>query len=204
RPGRDDGDRRPRPARPRARPPPARTARGDGDALLPRPASHRGGRDPRHPRRDHEVPAAPRARDAPGGHGRRAARALQRGPGASGMNTRMPLERSIAAWMADEGQAARDDRALDQILRTTAHARPQPRWAALIKEPPMHRNTRVAVGSPTVRLALVAALLVLVLAAGAAAAAAILRTPPDDDWLGFRGGADHAGIALQGPVGRPV
>ena len=112
----------------------------------------------------------------------RAAGSVQRRPGASGMSDTFPLERSIAAWMADEGRAARDDAVLDQILSTTGRSHPQPRWLVLVKEPPMRINSRVAVGSPTRRLVLIAAIVLLALAAGAAVAAQVVRPPLADDW----------------------
>ena len=119
------------------------------------------------------------------------------------MNDHVQLERSIAEWMADEGRAARDDATLDQILSTTGRARPQPRWLVLLKEPPMRLNTRVAVGSPTRWLVLVALVTLLVLAAAAAVAALVMRPPVADDWPSVRGSSARTGVAVSGPVGRP-
>ncbi len=120
------------------------------------------------------------------------------------MSDKFPLERSIAAWMADEGRTARDDAVLDQILSTTGRSQPQPRWLVLVKEPPMRINSRVAVGSPTRRLVLVAAIALLALAAGAAVAAQVVRPPLADDWPSVRGSSARTGVAVSGPVGRPL
>jgi outer membrane protein assembly factor BamB len=130
------------------------------------------------------------------------------------------LERSIASWMADEAAIAPPPQVLDQILTATGRQRPLPRWLALLKEPPMRTQSqaatqtqpqvtrRVVVGTPTRRLVLVVAALVAVILAAALVVAAsnLLKPPPAraDDWPMFRGDAGHAGLALHGPVGRPV
>jgi hypothetical protein len=101
------------------------------------------------------------------------------------MSNRIELERSIAAWMADEALGATDDRVLEQILTTTAAVRPEPRWLVLLKETPMRVNTRVAVGSPARRLVLIAAVTLLALSAAAAVAATLLQTAATDDWPAF-------------------
>jgi streptogramin lyase len=89
----------------------------------------------------------------------------------SPMHRNSSLERSIAGWMADEAATdmRSDARVIDQILTATGRVRPLPPWLALLKEPPMRIQTAVAVGSPTPRLLLVAALIALLaLAAGVA------------------------------------
>ena len=53
-----------------------------------------------------------------------------------------------------------------ETLRAARRVRRWPRWLALIKEPPMRISSRVAVGSPTVRLAYVAILTLLLTLAG--------------------------------------
>lgn len=120
------------------------------------------------------------------------------------MSNRIGLERSIAAWMADEAHGADDDRVLDQILTTTALVRPEPRWLVLLKEHPMRLNTQVAVGSPARRLVLITAVALIALSAAAAVAATILRHDPTDDWPGVRGGSARTSVASVGPVGQPV
>jgi outer membrane protein assembly factor BamB len=120
------------------------------------------------------------------------------------MTAQRTLERTIAAWMADEAAGVVDDALLDSILNATGRARPMPRWLSLLKEPPMRIRSQVAVGSPTRRLALVASLLLLLILGTAVVAAAIRPTPAADDWPGFLGGYDHGGAAVQAPVGNPV
>jgi sugar lactone lactonase YvrE len=91
------------------------------------------------------------------------------------------LERSITSWMADEVTATEtrpDAPVIDHILTATGRLRPEPRWLALLKEPPMRVNTLVAVGTPSRRPLLIVALIVLLaLAAGAVVVGAnYLRT----------------------------
>ena len=96
------------------------------------------------------------------------------------MSTHDAFERLIADSMAVRRRSRGPDRVLDEILATTGRMRPQPRWLALIKEPPMRLSSQVAVGSPTFRLAtLVALTMALVLALGAAVAvgASLLPSP---------------------------
>ena len=58
------------------------------------------------------------------------------------------------------------------INTTTGQMRQRPRWLALIKERPMRLDTKVAVGSPTVRLASIMAISVALILAAAAAVVA--------------------------------
>jgi Tol biopolymer transport system component len=64
-----------------------------------------------------------------------------------------------------------------------------PRWLALVKEPPMRISSRVAVGSPTVRVAalLAATLLIAILGIGAVVAGASLLSDPTEDVNGRNG-----------------
>ena len=123
------------------------------------------------------------------------------------MSANMPLERTIAAWMADAATTGLADGMVDDVLATTGRQRPLPRPLALLRERPMRRQSRVAVGSPVRRLGLVAALVVLLLAALAVAVGALINRAPaltSDDWPGFRGDIARAGVALTGPAGHPV
>jgi hypothetical protein len=97
------------------------------------------------------------------------------------------LERLLADRMADPFSDRLPDRVLDETFVITRGSRPMPRWLALLKEPPMRLSNRVAVGSPTARLAFVAAMTALlvialagaVLAAGSPAPSpAVNPTPP--------------------------
>jgi DNA-binding beta-propeller fold protein YncE len=80
------------------------------------------------------------------------------------------LERRIATWMATEALDRDATAELDQILTATSLKRPEPRWLALLKEPPMRLSSPgAAVGLPARRLVLTFIVLAL-LAVGAAAA----------------------------------
>jgi hypothetical protein len=81
------------------------------------------------------------------------------------------LERQIASWMADEASGTRSGEAIDDILTATSHVRPEPRWLALLKEPPMRLNTQVVAGSPARRM--IIALAVVGLLAGLIGAAVV-------------------------------
>ena len=124
------------------------------------------------------------------------------------MSTQVPLERMVAAWMADEAvvRGAVTDQMVDQILSTTGRQRPRPRWLASIQESPMHAQARVVVGSPTRRMTFAVALLLLaaLIAAGIAGAFLLRPQPSGDDWPGFRGGPTRIGLATTGPIGNPV
>jgi len=123
------------------------------------------------------------------------------------MSANTPLERKVATWMTDEVSGRVPDALLDDILATTGRLRPDRRWLALLKEPPMRVHSLVAVGSPTRRLTAGLALALLVLAATAAVVGAFLLRGPTvsaDDWPAFRGDLARAGVAVRGPVGRPV
>lgn len=122
------------------------------------------------------------------------------------MNTPLSLERIVTAWMADEALDGAVDVLSDRIIDATAGKRPRPRWLALLRETPMTAQTRIVVGSPTRRLALVALLLISA-AVGALviAGALLLRPQPTADvWQGFRGGSGHDGSAVSGPIGSPI
>ncbi len=121
------------------------------------------------------------------------------------MTAQQSLEGLVAAWMDEDAALAADREFIDRVLVTTARRRPWPRRLSMVVQSPMRLQARVVVGSATQRLAVVAALLILALVAVAAVGALLLRpTPPPDDWLGFRGGPGHDGVALTGPVGQPV
>jgi dipeptidyl aminopeptidase/acylaminoacyl peptidase len=87
------------------------------------------------------------------------------------------FEQLLADMLADVAPTRQPDRLIPEILRAARRERRWPRWLALIKEPPMRISSRVAVGSPTLRLASVMALtMALVLAA--AAAVVVAASPP--------------------------
>ena len=118
----------------------------------------------------------------------------------------MPLERMIAAWMADEAAGGLPEHVFDQIVTTTSRRRPLPRWLAVLREPEMRAQSQVAVGVPRRPLILigVALLLAVAIAIGVGAATLLRPQPSTDVWPGFRGDASRAGLGVTGPVGNPV
>ncbi len=76
-----------------------------------------------------------------------------------------------------------------EIVLATGRVRQRPRWLALLKESPMRLDARVAVGSPTFRLASILALtLALVVATAGAVAVAASLLPSTPPVPGFRNG----------------
>ena len=69
------------------------------------------------------------------------------------MNTDPRLEQRVTAAFNKAASTREPDGLLDSVLSTVGRTRTRPRWLALIKEPPMRIHSRVAVGSPTARLA---------------------------------------------------
>ncbi len=115
------------------------------------------------------------------------------------------LERSVAAWMAEEATVAASDQLLGDMLAAATSSRPRPRWLASFTQSPLRVNAKVGVGSQTYRLALLAALLGLLLGATIFVASSLLR--PDtaaDVWPGFRGDASRSGVSATGPIGQPI
>jgi len=125
------------------------------------------------------------------------------------MNDRT-LELLVTAWMADEAAPSRAPEAvLEDTFKRTSRARPEPRWLAVLKEPPMRTQTGTAVGVPARGLVLAAIVAALVaLAVGLALVGAQLLQPPrsigSDEWPMARGDAARAGHSQTGPVGHPV
>jgi serine/threonine-protein kinase len=125
------------------------------------------------------------------------------------MNENVALERMLTTYMADEAAGRAPERLLDDVLSATSRARSDPRWLALLKEPPMRTQTRVVVGTPTRRLvlAMVAVAVLLLVLAAAIVGANLLRPPQrlaSDDWPMFRGDSTHAGLTNHGPKGHPL
>jgi len=90
------------------------------------------------------------------------------------MNDDARLERLFGDGLHDIAPLHAPDRLRTQIKAETSGVRPRRRWFALIKEPPMRTNSRLAVGSPTARVAaiVVATLLLATMVAGASFAGA--------------------------------
>ncbi len=96
------------------------------------------------------------------------------------MNTDRDLQRHVAQVFADAAPVGDPDELLARVLSTTSRARPRPTWLANLKEPPMRFPARVAVGSPTFRLATILAVtLALILAAAGAVAGAASLLPKE-------------------------
>ena len=85
------------------------------------------------------------------------------------MSEHVDFERLVAGHIADEGATPPSDAFYDQLFTRAGGSGQRPEWLALIKEPPMRTDSRVAVGSPTVRvMAIMAAILLLIVATAAA------------------------------------
>lgn len=92
------------------------------------------------------------------------------------MTTDPRFEHRIAALLGSAASSGEPDGLLASVLTTVGHTRMRPRWLALIKEPPMRIHSRVAAGSPAVRLvtALILIMLLAILATGAVVTGASL------------------------------
>jgi outer membrane protein assembly factor BamB len=125
------------------------------------------------------------------------------------MNQNMMLERMLETYMADAAAGPAPEGLVDNVLSATIHTGPDPRWLALLKEPPMRAQSQVVAGMPGRRLVLtMAAAALILLATAAAIIGSNLIKPPQqpagDDWPMFRGDAARNGISLRGPSGHPV
>jgi Kelch motif/Galactose oxidase, central domain len=114
------------------------------------------------------------------------------------MNDNVDFDRFVADQFARSGGIDPPDHSVDDVLLRARRMRPLPRWLALIKEPPMRISSRVAVGSPTFRLAsLMAITIALLVALGAAmvAGASLLPSPPP--WTGCEQASCPAGTLTE-------
>ena len=104
------------------------------------------------------------------------------GWGRRGMSDELMLEREIQETLIERVPFAPPNHLLQSFEFNARRARRYPRWLALIKESPMRTNSRLAVGSPTVRAAAVlAATFLLMLALAAAGAGARILLAADGD-----------------------
>jgi parallel beta-helix repeat protein len=96
------------------------------------------------------------------------------------MNTDPRVQHRIRAALSSAASTGVPDGLLDSVLTTVGHTRMRPRWLALIKEPPMRIHSRVAAGSPALRLVavLILTMLLVVLATGTVVTGASLLGPP--------------------------
>ncbi|MEA2026720.1 MAG: right-handed parallel beta-helix repeat-containing protein, partial [Chloroflexota bacterium] len=90
------------------------------------------------------------------------------------MNDDIRLGRLFEDGLHDIAPLHAPDRLRTQVKTESSRVRPRPRWLALIKESPMRTNSRLAVGSPTARVAaiMVATLLIAAMVIGASFAGA--------------------------------
>ena len=89
------------------------------------------------------------------------------------MTDEQTFERCVAESVRSIGPVSASDGAHELTLSRVRRSRQDPRWLALIKEPPMRSNSQPVVGSPTVRvMAILAATVVLALTLAAAGAGA--------------------------------
>ncbi len=92
------------------------------------------------------------------------------------MNDDVRFEPLFADGLHELAPQRAPDRLRTKVKTETGETRPRARWLALIKEPPMRTNSRLAAGSPTARAAaiMVATLLATLLVVGAGIAGARL------------------------------
>jgi hypothetical protein len=98
------------------------------------------------------------------------------------------FERSVADLLAELAPSRPPVDLIPETQRAVDDARRWPGWLANLKEPPMRHASRVVVGSPTTRIAAIAAatLLVAVLGVGALVAGAQSPSPaPPEDAIGM-------------------
>jgi WD40 repeat protein len=88
--------------------------------------------------------------------------------------------RPLDELLADIAPSRAPERLRRDVFTAIDRVQPRPRWLALMKEPPMRLSSRVAVGSPTARLAylMILTLLVAMLAMGGVVAGASLLPSP--------------------------
>jgi len=93
------------------------------------------------------------------------------------MNEHVDFERTVAEHIGGESAAPPSDAFYDELFSRAGHTRQRPYWLAVIKEPPMRTASRLAYGSPTVRVAAIfvaTLLLALTLAAAGFAGSRLL------------------------------
>jgi outer membrane protein assembly factor BamB len=134
---------------------------------------------------------------------------------------RLPL--LLADILQAQAPTSSPNEVRSNVATSTGRMRPRPRWLAFIKEPSMRIHARVAVGSPTVRVAAFAAAtmtLLLVVAGAVVGAATLMPSNPatvapspgpspalagSADWTMYRGNAARTGVATSaGPRNNPV
>jgi hypothetical protein len=93
------------------------------------------------------------------------------------MKTDERVDRTIERLLIETPTSRAPDRLRRDIASTTSHQRQRPPWLASLKEPPMRHRSQVAFGSPTTRMAALAAATLLVATLGAGALVAGAQSP---------------------------
>jgi nitrous oxidase accessory protein NosD len=97
------------------------------------------------------------------------------------MNEHLDFERVVAGHIGGEGVSPPSDAFYDELITRARRSGQRPEWLALIKESPMRSNSRLAVGSPLLRVAAIMAatlLLAVAAAAGGVAGTRLLANGP--------------------------
>ena len=112
------------------------------------------------------------------------------------MNDDVRFERLFAEGLHELAPRRAPDRLRTTITAQTGETRPRARWLALIKEPTMRTNNRLAVGSPTARVAAImaATLLAAMMIIGAGIAGAQLFAASGHLVVDADGGGDFTTI----------
>jgi hypothetical protein len=96
------------------------------------------------------------------------------------MNPDVRVEPALERLLAESPTSRAPDRLRADIASTTSRQRQRPPWLSTLKEPPMRYHSKLAVGSPTMRLAAVlavAAALLLAIAGAVVGGASLLPSP---------------------------
>lgn len=104
------------------------------------------------------------------------------------MKEQQTFEHLVADSVGGIGPLAPSAGAIDRTISRVRGRRQRPHWLAVVKEPPMRRGSRLAVGSPTARVASIMVATMLVALALAAAAVAGSRLLADDGKATVRNG----------------
>lgn len=113
------------------------------------------------------------------------------------MSEQRDFERLVGQGIASEGVVPPSDAFYAELLARARRSGQRPEWLALLKESPMRTDSRLAVGSPTIRVvAIVAATLLLAAAlAGAGIAGSRLFAADDTFVVDQSGAGDFTTIA---------
>lgn len=77
------------------------------------------------------------------------------------MNDEFEFERTVAKHISSVGPSPPSDGFHDELISRARRSRQRPEWLALIQEVPMRSDSKITVGSPTVRVAAILAAAVL-------------------------------------------